>query len=286
MSKEKWKCVNCGVSFRRYRTQVSNPRAVFCSRQCQNKWQACRHCGSSNPNFGKRRTDEWKRRNRRIIRKAMDNEEVRWRCGAANRGKKFSKRRCENISKGHIGLPHRPHSEHTKRIIGAKSSSKFTPEYKARQRKTFERLGYWLPVEDKTDWQLYFSAAQWIERMFDRCSLREKALLNDVGVFNPHTNSKGVVRDHKYSRKSGFRNGVFPEILRHPCNCQIITHAANVAKKAGRYIDADNITLKQLFLSITQYGGAWREQQQCLKLIERYENGERWKREEVPCVSE
>lgn len=83
-----------------------------------------------------------------------------------------------------------------------------------------------------------------------------------------------------YSRKSGFINGVFPELLRHPCNCQIITHFNNVSKAQtkvnNRYTDNDSHTLQELFSKILNYSGEWKEQQLCLHLIEKYNNGERW----------
>ena len=116
--------------------------------------------------------------------------------------------------------------------------------------------------------------------MFGRASETEKHLLKEFGVFNARTNSKGMVRDHQFSRKSGFQLGVFPELLRHPENCQIISHSENVRKRAKRYIDGDSITLSELFKRITKYNGDWQRQELCLELVDRYKNGKRWKRKE------
>ena len=58
-------------------------------------------------------------------------------------------------------------------------------------------------------------------------SLNEINLLKQFGMFNIETNTKGVVRDHIYGRKSGFKEKVPPEILRHPANCEIILHSSH-----------------------------------------------------------
>ena len=77
-----------------------------------------------------------------------------------------------------------------------------------------------------------------------------------------------------------FNNDVFPELLRHPCNCEIILHSDNIAKKWRRYIDKDNISLNNLFEKIKCFKGNWKEQKICLKLIEEYTNGKRYKRKD------
>ena len=105
-----------------------------------------------------------------------------------------------------------------------------------------------------------------------------KEMLDTYGVFNYRTDTKGVVRDHIYSRKSGFLEGVFPEILRHPVNCQIILHAENIAKKSQRYVDKNDMTLEQSFENIKQYNKPWDEQEIVLQLIQDYENGKRYRR--------
>ncbi|GAG15411.1 unnamed protein product, partial [marine sediment metagenome] len=103
-------------------------------------------------------------------------------------------------------------------------------------------------------------------------------ILKELGIFNAKTNSKGVVRDHIFSRNSGFILKVFPEILRHPCNCQILTHSANVKKKSSnnKYVDLDQISLFDLFLEIKNYEEIWFEQDITIKKIEEYKKGKRW----------
>ena len=103
----------------------------------------------------------------------------------------------------------------------------------------------------------------------------------ETGYFYLFLNSEyPCVRDHKFSRKNGLFFGVFPEILRHPCNCQILTHRNNVSKSrtdTGFGID-NSITLEMLFQNIRTFTGDWQEQNLCLDLIAKYERGERWNR--------
>jgi len=90
-------------------------------------------------------------------------------------------------------------------------------------------------------------------------------------VFNSYTNISGVVRDHIYSRDAGFKNGVFPEILRHPCNCQIMLHKDNTIK--GKQC---GITLDNLFTKILNFDKIWYEQSICIEYIVNYKQGKRW----------
>jgi len=117
--------------------------------------------------------------------------------------------------------------------------------------------------------------------MFDSITDESQLLLlKEKGVWNYKTNKKGVIRDHKYSRYSGWKNKIFPEILRHPCNCEIITHGDNLKKKKGRYADNDSQTLDDLFEKILAYKEDWIEQNICLKLIDDYKKGLRYNKNE------
>jgi hypothetical protein len=106
-------------------------------------------------------------------------------------------------------------------------------------------------------------------------------IITEHGIFHSTKNSKGVVRDHAYSRRSGFDNSVFPEILRHPENCQIILHRDNVVKQQCKSVDSDSISIEELFDKIqkTQYN--WIEQEKCIRLIREYNNGARWERKTI-----
>jgi len=182
----------------------------------------------------------------------------------------------------------REHSDESKKKIGKKSSEKFTEEYKIAFRKKMEDSGRWLPLEEKEDCQIYFKEASWIDKMFDLVE-DGRELLKEFGVFHNTKNIEGVVRDHKYGRVSGFKNKIFPEILRHPANCQIILHSKNVSKgqlNRGRGRIDSSISLEKLFEEIKNYQKQWKEQKLVLELIKRYENGERWERKGGKCVSE
>lgn len=272
------KCLNCKNIFYVY---LSGQNRKTCSRICSNEF--IKKIGSlkekNNPNYGKKWTQEKKNEQSKIVKEKMEDLEIRLKCGKANRGKKFSKERIEKMHKHRSPESYSHlHTEETKKYIGQKSKEKWTNEYKEKNRKIREDLGYWIPLEEKSDWEIYQKESNWIERMFNRCSKEEEILLSKHGVFNNRTNTKGVVRDHVFSRKSGFFNGIFPELLRHPVNCQIITHSCNVKKKSERYLDKDSITLEELFIAIKNYIGDWNEQKICLELIIEYEDGKKWGR--------
>lgn len=72
--------------------------------------------------------------------------------------------------------------------------------------------GRWIDNKDRDPYKVYRKDCDWIERMFNLVEGKEQELLFSLKVFNSKTNTKGVIRDHKYSRKSGFNAKVFPEI--------------------------------------------------------------------------
>lgn len=175
-----------------------------------------------------------------------------------------------------INFKGKQHTVESKKLIGTKSSKKFTLDYKNEFRKKMEDNGLWIPLIEKDEFKFYSILSNWIERMFDLPNIEGIDKLKQFGVFNCRTNIKGVIRDHKFSRKSGFILKVFPEILRHPKNCEILLHSENVAKKSIRYKDKDSITLETLFNLIENYTNSWKEQDKCLEYIKLYRNGERY----------
>lgn len=248
----------------------------YCSQECKRTDYKIRFKGKSNPNYGMKWSEEMKNQQSRTITEKYESDpEYRYSVGKSNRGKKFSN---ELIEKMH---DHRtPESYGVKNYtpelrakIGKRSKEKFTPEYKINIRKKFEELGYWVPLSEKSRFEIYFKEADWNRRMWD---LVNTPLLETLGIFNSRTNPKGVVRDHMFSRRSGFEQGVFPIILRHPANCQIITHKNNIQKKTSRYRDRDDITLDKLFHLIEKYESDWHEHSDALDAIKRYHVGERW----------
>lgn len=166
-------------------------------------------------------------------------------------------------------------SEYTRKLIGEKSKLKFTDKFRDSFRKTMEDRGFWVKLSDKSDYQIYFKESNWVSKMFDILYLdvdREK--LKMFGVYNRVTNPKGMVRDHIYSRREGFINGVFPEIIRHPINCQLLSQSQNISK-GSRFTGHNVYTMLD---SIIKYNGTWKEHEKCLSLIEDYKNGKRWER--------
>jgi len=91
-------------------------------------------------------------------------------------------------------------------------------------------------------------------------------------------NSNSLVRDHMFGRYNGFKLGVFPEILRHPANCQIISHSENMKKSKSK--NDTIITLEYLFERIINWGDEYFEQKKCIQLISEYNNGGRYCKEQ------
>lgn len=263
-------CPVCGVKFEVYPSKISQNT---CSRNCSRIF----YSGENNPNFGKKWSQEKKETQSLIVKSTVD-QRYRELAGSANRGKKFSSKQIaamhENRSKESYS---HPHNDVSKTLIGKKSSEKWTQEYKEKNRQTREELGHWVKDSDKSDWEIYEKQSNWIKPMWNLVNDAEsKMKLKEHGVFNPIKKKHGVVRDHQFSRKHGFMQGVFPEILRHPCNCQFLTVGENSSKR-----EKSSLTLDQLFSMIEQYNEIWEEQELILNLIAEYRKGNIWKRKEV-----
>jgi hypothetical protein len=173
------------------------------------------------------------------------------------------------------------HSEETKKKISIKCKAKFTIEYKKRIRKKLEDAGKIIPLSKIEDYIFYKVCANWIDSMFsyvhDPFQLEK---LKTYKVFNSFTNKIGCVRDHMYSRRSGWENKVFPEILRHPSNMSILLHSENLSKKKYRYVDQDSHSLNDLFSKIEDFKEKWIEQDKVLEMISKYKDGYRYDKEQ------
>jgi hypothetical protein len=272
--KQQYHCTFCNQIFERYPSTVSNPNSVFCSRDHRCKWQKTSFKGENNPNFNNKWTLEKKEKQSKIVSKQMEDPVRRYQSGSANRGKKFSQEHIDKCHKNRLRKSF-PHNEETKKLIGEKSKAKFTPEYKEKQRKINESLGIWIPLEQKSDFEIYNNQSNWIQRMWDLIIDQTQLLkLKEFGIFNTKTNLNGVIRDHIYSRRNGFDQGVFPEILRHPANCQILHCKENASKRSSSWI-----SIEDLFFKIKNYSGLWVEQELVLDKISQYEQGKRWTNE-------
>lgn len=261
-------CEKCQNEYSTY-----NPNQKFCSRQCYKSTIT----GSGNPNYNKKWTDEQKQKQAELIKSKVD-DEYRYKAGSANRGKKFSKNRID-LMHGHRtseSYSH-PHSDESRIKIGIKSKEKFkNPGFLEKYRQTMIEKGFWIDPTLKSDWEIYRVEAHWQESLVEHFSKGSFEKFKEIGMYSL-INPIGGVRDHMYSKKEGFDNGVFPEILRHPANLEFITHSEN-SKKARTYVSS--ITLDQLFERIHSFIGNWHEQQVCENLIRQYIDGNRWKRKE------
>lgn len=270
------KCLYCRNDFTRYISKnCSQPK--FCCLSCKGNYQSIFLKGDNNPNFGKKWSEDMKLKQKNLISSKVD-DIYRQKSGSANRGKKFTKDQINKMH-GHRTSDSyiRSHNKETRKKIGKKSKEKFTIEFKNRLRKTNEENGIWLPLELKSDWEIYKKESNWIKQMFDHINDKDQLiLLSELKVFHYLYNKNGVVRDHLYSRHDGFKNKVFPEILRHPVNCEIKTHKENVKKGIK-----SSLTLEELFCKIQNYKEKWIEQDLTLSRIRDYQNGKRWNRKEA-----
>lgn len=289
-------CSNCKKTLRRRPKEIiTGQKRFFCNVACKGEWQKTRIGplnqnygpnpnlrGKKNPNYGNHWTDEQKAKaGKRIKRSYQNNPRRRWLAGTANRGKKFSSERVAKSHKNRTPESYsRPCSEKAKKIIGEKSAAKWTPEFKKQFRETMVSRGYWTAESDRSDREVYYREANWCARMFDIISPEDTRRLAIFGVWG-FENRNGLVRDHKYSRKSGFTHRVFPELMRHPINCQVITHGENVSKAQSNTKNSDDITLDQLLETIVSYEKDWKEQGLCIELVIQYRAGQHWQRKEV-----
>jgi endogenous inhibitor of DNA gyrase (YacG/DUF329 family) len=273
------KCPVCNKQFNRYASQAK-AKSVCCSKKCYAINMESSMKGENNPNFNNRWSEQQKKKQSKLMRSKVT-DELRYKYGTANRGKKFSQERIESMHKHRDKKSYsRPHTKKSKTLIGIKSKQKWeNPEYLQKYRQTMENNGYWIPLCEKSDFEIYYQEADWIERMFDLILCKKQLrLLKKYGIFHNKNNISGVVRDHMLSRRTGFNLGIFPQILRHPANCQILTAKDNIKKKNGRYIDADHLTIEELFDKIESYAGNWAEQELCTTLISAYKAGQRYER--------
>lgn len=62
-----------------------------------------------------------------------------------------------------------------------------------------------------------------------------------LGIYHPLHNPTGVCRDHIVSVAYGWRNNIPPELISHPCNCQFLTNAENIAKNDKSFLTIDEL---------------------------------------------
>lgn len=68
--------------------------------------------------------------------------------------------------------------------------------------------------------------------------------LKQLGMYsasNRGNNLRGISRDHLYSVKDGFLNGIDPAIISHPANCALVPHTINNKKHARSSITYEEL---------------------------------------------
>ena len=282
-------CDNCGVEYSKYKKYVKPTN--FCCKTCKNNSIKNKPLsdkvkqsisdslkGEKNGMFGQSHTIESRQKMSKSVKdNYIKNEQLRYICGNSRLSTEDRIKSAKNTHKNRTkeSYVHYP-SDETRKLIGKRSAEKFTDAYKLRIRLKLEKEGKLIPLHEQDDYKVYKDFSNWVDKMFNHIEDDEQLiLLKELGVFNMKNNKGGIVRDHIYSRRSGFKEDVFPEILRHPCNCQILSHRDNVIKR-----DKDGVSKEELFEMISKYSRPWKEHELCLYLIDEYRNGKRYKKEE------
>lgn len=273
------KCSNCGSEIEKSPCHVKRSKNFYCNNKCriENMGETMR--GQDNPNFGKIWSADRKERQSEIIKSRVD-EEYRKNCSKGMRGKGVSeetkKKRKETLLERYGTLSNTfSLSEEAKKKIGEKSRQKFTEEFKRRTYQTMVERGFWTAKEDLDPYKFYREISNWRINVLN-FEIEGKDKIKEFGFYNGKTNKNGLVRDHRFSRKSGFNLGVFPEILRHPVNCELIFHGDNIRKKQSKSINDDSVNLETLFELIRNFREDYLEQTLCIEKIKDYTEGKRY----------
>lgn len=266
-NKIKVKCENCSKEKLVYKSTYNavKSKRFFCNVKCKADWQVGKspseetiakmriaNSGSNNSNYKDGHTYE----------KSY--------CKCGNK-KDWRAETCNDCYTPQSMLGKR-HKQSSIDLISKASKEKFTDEYKINYRKKMEENGYWIPENELDDYKFYYKLCEWPQRMFD-LDIEGKELLLENGVFNHKNNKKGVVRDHKLSRRDGLKLGIHQEIMRHPCNCELISSPDNISKGSS-----SSITHEELFNLIINYKNDWFEQTECIFKISEYNKGNIYKR--------
>ncbi len=222
MGKIKCYCVICDSFIGEYYPSVTRKT---CSLKCKGELFGKTHTGKNNPNYrhGKCIENRCKECNRLIDARSI-------RC-----------QKCRAIyNNSFLG---KTHTDKTKKIIGKKSSEKFTTEYLERVRKVFEERGVWIPRDKLSKYTLYYRECEWDKKV-------------------PSTKDFHKTRHHRYSRFDGFKNNINPLIMKHPVNCRVINRIENIS--IG---NKSEITKEELYKMIRKYNGEWSRHQECLVLV-------------------
>lgn len=265
-------CQYCGVKCKEYPSKYHNRKRFNCkSPECVKLAKS--HPGIENGMFGKTHSKATRNKLSELAKNKFSGKSYEELYGKEKsyemklaRAESF--RRAHNEGKIPKHFLGKTHNEITKKIIGKKSAEKFTEDYRE---KYYYSTKKWIRPEDKSDWEIYQQSTNWKRSMWNLA--KDVHLVREHKIFNPKSNPNGCVRDHIISRKFGFDNKVFPEILTHPENCQILRHKENSKKQ-----ETCGLTIDELFDNIENTDISWPEQDIVVNLIQRYRSGERWER--------
>jgi hypothetical protein len=259
-------CKYCGDTFFlvKSKAKLKIDKLTFCNRKCTADY----FTGSNNPNYGNSLSQEAKDKisaasknmfvaidsNGNKIR--ISNDDPRYISGefiAESSGRILPQHTRDAMSKSKAGIQPHTFTEETRNKISIASKANWkSASFRDKTRKTRELKGQWVPLDQKDKYKLYFEACKFKHSFYDYATPEEIAIVKEYGIFNASSNSKGCVRDHLYSRRSGFENNVDPDIISHPANSEIILHSENVRRAHSKYGD-DQITLKELLLKIERW---------------------------------
>jgi hypothetical protein len=273
---KKWKikCVNCSKEYEvtpHYYTKLDIPN---------HKCKQCKLHGEGNPNYGNKWSNELREQVSKIVKSRVD-ENYRLNCSKGMKGKTISNetklKRKKTLIERYGKLSNTTgHTKESLAIISLKSKNKFNPEYLKKVRKVNEDRGNWIPLDMKDDYNFYRDLSNWKYQVLTENTVGIELLKTEKLYDKQNRNKNALIRDHMYGRRNGFNNKVFPEILRHPANCQLISHGNNIKKSKSK--NDSIINLEELFEKIYLWGD-YEEQTLCLSLIEKYKIGERYSKE-------
>ena len=258
-------CSNCKKQIKITKAQSKRNKNSFCSKDCQKEFYKTYFNGKDNPNY----------------KHGIYCNDSFCECGNI---KDYRANKCNSCYERKSWCKGKHLSKETRKKIGIGSKEKFLkkeyreklPEIVKKMLLTKANNGFAVNFKNKNEFDIYWKLSNWKYNVIPFLNKKDLNRIKEVGFFKPKVNNKGLVRDHFVSRKEGFINGIFPIILRHPCNCKILTMSKNSGKQYLKE-DIEN-KIEILFDDITNFNKDWIEQKECLEKISIYKNGKRWKK--------
>lgn len=154
----------------------------------------------------------------------------------------------------------------TRELMGKMDKASCTDERMKEYREMRIKKGHWKTTDEFSLVVLYHKYSVW------------KFITSKIPAYQRDTKClfrlKRVMKHHVYYKQTGFKNNVFPEILRHPCNCVLLSRDSHLQLHKD-VPTQDDASLQKLFNDIENYKHEWVHQEECLMLIKRYRNEER-----------